>query len=542
MGYNSKYTGAQIDALLDKINEGKTSTPRVAMTASTAELAPDTFYVWGMADSLDLTLADGDAAVMNKYLFQFRNPKDSMTMLTLPDDITWSEDTELDENGMPVMEATAFYRIEIIEGLASLKKWKLVYINFADAEVERVLMANGVGDGIGITKRDAAAVTSFGGTLFRNNTDVTSFNEIIHFKGLETIANGAFYQCVNLVIDTLDNPSLSYIGGGAFNGTKLRKISSLGESVIIDDPSNNTGGAFYGCSELTEIAPEAQQSLVYVGGQAFIGTALQGELALANVLTIESGAFKGLLGITAIAIGELCEYIGNGAFYQCSNAVIEDLDLPNLATLAGGAFNGTKLRKISSLGGVTSLPNNINNTGGVFANCTELTEIAQAVLDKLTYVAYAWDGCTNLSIDLILPSLTGTYTNGFNNCPIRRVLDLGKITAFFGGSALRYANMPFGNVCEVMILPDTVESIGRYAFNGSASLLALVVKPATPPTLNSLAFDRAKTTTYPIYVPDASVEAYKAATNWNTYASRIKGITELATDNSTLYAEIQQYL
>ena len=30
-----------------------------------------------------------------------------------------------------------------------------------------------------------------------------------------------------------------------------------------------------------------------------------------------------------------------------------------------------------------------------------------------------------------------------------------------------------------------------------------------------------------IYVPDALVNDYKAATNWSTYADRIKGISEL---------------
>ena len=33
-----------------------------------------------------------------------------------------------------------------------------------------------------------------------------------------------------------------------------------------------------------------------------------------------------------------------------------------------------------------------------------------------------------------------------------------------------------------------------------------------------------------IYVPDEAVETYKTATNWNTYASQIKGLSEIPQD------------
>lgn len=66
------------------------------------------------------------------------------------------------------------------------------------------------------------------------------------------------------------------------------------------------------------------------------------------------------------------------------------------------------------------------------------------------------------------------------------------------------------------------------------------MKAITPPTLSG-AFDACTALTN-IYVPDASVTAYKEATNWSTYASRIKGISALATDNAELYEEIKEYL
>lgn len=355
------------------------ATPRVEMTDATAELEPNKFYIWdNMPESLDLTLADGDAGVMNRYLFQFRNPKDAVTLLTLPDDITWSEDTELDENGMPVMEATAFYRIEIIEGLASLKKWKLAYIVFADAEVESVLMSKGIGDGIGITKKDAKEVTNIG-DWFKVNTAITSFEELQFFENITYI-----------------------VGYDSFSTAQLY-------------------AAFYGCSNLENIKfpPYLQE----VGGGAFAGA-------------------------TALKI---------------------DIDIPNLAKIGNNAFRMAGIVRVLNLG-------NVNALG--------------------TYGTHQWGG------------------EG----------------VFLGCSNLRVA-----------ILSASLESIPAATFYQCSALEAVICKAVTPPAIGG-AYCFASTNNCPLYVPDSSVEAYKGASEWNSYASRIKAISDLATDNPTLYAEIEQYL
>lgn len=67
----------------------------------------------------------------------------------------------------------------------------------------------------------------------------------------------------------------------------------------------------------------------------------------------------------------------------------------------------------------------------------------------------------------------------------------------------------------------------------------------TPPTLGANCFINTNSS-FRIYVPDdgtgAIVQDYKAATNWSSYASRIFPISQLATDNPELYAEIEEYL
>ena len=77
-------------------------------------------------------------------------------------------------------------------------------------------------------------------------------------------------------------------------------------------------------------------------------------------------------------------------------------------------------------------------------------------------------------------------------------------------------------------LPNTLTSIGNYAFNDCSALVTFICNATTPPTLASNVFNNtpiaSKTGT--IYVPDASVDAYKAATNWSQYADIIKPLSE----------------
>ena len=73
----------------------------------------------------------------------------------------------------------------------------------------------------------------------------------------------------------------------------------------------------------------------------------------------------------------------------------------------------------------------------------------------------------------------------------------------------------------------SMTSIGTNAFNGCTALSYMKCLTTTPPTLGSNSFSNA---TFKIYVPDSSVSAYKSATNWSAYASRIFSLTQFAID------------
>lgn len=70
-------------------------------------------------------------------------------------------------------------------------------------------------------------------------------------------------------------------------------------------------------------------------------------------------------------------------------------------------------------------------------------------------------------------------------------------------------------------IPSSVTNINSMAFEACRSLTSATILATTPPTLGSGVFSY---TSHPIYVPAESVNTYKAASGWSTYASRIQAI------------------
>lgn len=103
------------------------------------------------------------------------------------------------------------------------------YIEFADANVGSIL-AKKYGDGTGLTYRQAAAVTSFAdwGIGLNGKSDLTSFNEINYFTGLQTIGHQGLQNTPNMVIDDLRLPSLVNLGGHAFQNSGVHRVRDLG--------------------------------------------------------------------------------------------------------------------------------------------------------------------------------------------------------------------------------------------------------------------------------------------------------------------------
>ena len=107
----------------------------------------------------------------------------------------------------------------------------------------------------------------------------------------------------------------------------------------------------------------------------------------------------------------------------------------------------------------------------------------------------AWRYCDNLTSVTISDTVTFIGTCAFCNCPNLRTVVIG----------------------------SGVQTIDMNVFGPSTALSSLTCKALTPPTLTR--YDSIpQNTTYPIYVPAGSVDAYKAANIWNNHASQIQAI------------------
>ena len=185
----------------------------VEMAETTATIEPNKVYVWGMVESLNITLGTSTNE-SDFFAFRFRCSKPTMTVVTV-NGATWADDTELDTQGNPVLDLGSWYQCEIKGGTSALYARLAHYIPFADSNVEAVLLANGVGDGLGVTYKDAAKVTSIS-TWFKGNTDITAFAEFVNFLGISNLLDSTFNGCSSLAEISLP-ASLTRISNSTFN-------------------------------------------------------------------------------------------------------------------------------------------------------------------------------------------------------------------------------------------------------------------------------------------------------------------------------------
>lgn len=159
------------------------------------------------------------------------------------------------------------------------------------------------------------------------------------------------------------------------------------------------------------------------------------------------------------------------------------------------------------------------NLSGNYVNdrITELGNNALASMQKL--------------IELSLPNVTSLGNGAVQNCTSLAELFVPKCTilynqALYGCYGLKRLNLPEVNEIRAMVFQSCSGlSVLVLSKNQLCSLGNVSTFTGTP-----IASGRGY-----IYVPDDLVEQYKVATNWATYASQIKGMSEIP-------AEVQQWL
>ncbi|MCM1320860.1 MAG: leucine-rich repeat protein [Bacteroides sp.] len=125
--------------------------------------------------------------------------------------------------------------------------------------------------------------------------------------------------------------------------------------------------------------------------------------------------------------------------------------------------------------------------------------------------------CTNL-LEVVLNSEIQTLgENAFYKCTRLKSIEIPASVAAVGANAFENCTS-----LERIAIPAGVKTIGSNAFKGCTSLAVVIVSAGEPPSLGANAFDN-NAGGRKIYVPSASIETYRNADGWKTYAAAIAG-------------------
>lgn len=296
------------------------------------------------------------------------------------------------------------------------------------------------------------------------DTDGDGYISEAEAKVVRRLTQGAFNNQEGIIsLDDLDKLAGYIYHAGNFNNIPNLITATTGLKIDLTSGLPETSNASYAnCPKLERIKINA------------------------IITSISNGSFKNDGSLHTVIFGGNETMIGNEAFMGCTS--LSHITLPvNLTELSYGSFR----------------------------NCSALDEINLSNLSILG--AACFSGCNSLNIDVNIPNAKGEISQVFSSSGIVSVSNLGKVTSI---TYFAFGSCP--NL-KYVVLPDTLTSIGNATFYGSSKLEYIICHAINPPTLDGSAFNG---TSCIIYVPDASVDAYKAASNWNKIASRIKPISE----------------
>ena len=200
--------------------------------------------------------------------------------------------------------------------------------------------------------------------------------------------------------------------------------------------------------------------------------------------------------------------------YAYRNSV-QKIEIGNGVTnIANSAFSYCySLTSITIPDSVTMITNN------AFSYCYSLTSIT--IPDSVTNIVnYAFYNCYSLSLITIPNGVTNIANSAFYNC-----YSLTSIT--IPDSVTSIAGNVFYNCYSLVsiTIPDSVTNIASRAFNNCYSVAFYDFTACTSvPTLSNTNAFSSIAADCQIRVPASLVDAWKAATNWSTYANYIVGV------------------
>ena len=240
---------------------------------------------------------------------------------------------------------------------------------------------------------------------------------------------------VNWSLDT-ETGVLDITGTGAMRNYSYSSVPwysyrSYVKSVNIQNGVTSIGSyAFYNCYRLTTVT---------------IGDSVE---------SIGSYAFSDCDSLTSVTIGDSVTSIGSSAFYDCDS--LTSVTIPDSVTSIGSSafYDCDSLTSVTIGDGVTSIGE------GVFSHCYSLTSVT--IPDSVTSIGSgAFWYCYSLT-SVKVDSNNKNYSSD-------------SYGVLYNKNKTTLIQYPIGNSRKTFTIPDSVESIGNYAFHNCDSLTSVTI-------------------------------------------------------------------
>ena len=368
--------------------------------------------------------------------------------------------------------------------------------------------------------------------------------------GVTSIVDWAFNQCSNLTEVSIAE-SVTHIGNDAF-----RECSILGSLTLPEGLTHLGSGVFINCYNLASIIIPDGVRNIYIS--TFDGCSNLSSVTIsAGMESISGWAFAWCYNLATIVCkastpptldANALDGVDRGTTVYVPAASVEDYkaatywsEFTNIqaVSIASGTCGDNLTWKLTDDGKLTIegtgamysygwsdsplyihrelitevvIPEGVTNIGeGFFWDCTGLTEIT--IPAGVTSIDnYAFPGCRNLVSVSVPESVTSIGDYAFQSCESLTTINIPE-----GVTSIMNNTFQDCNSLASITIPAGVTSIGSHAFWGCSGLTSVICKAATPPAIADewTIFDVDRSV--PVYVPTASVEAYKSAEYWNEF-------------------------